>query len=125
MASKKQQPDDQPLGHNPFAALSSMKAPPSSSSSSPPPPKEKKEPARFAEKVVVRKEKKGHGGKTVTVVQGVLPSARDETATALKKSLGCGARVDDDGTIVVQGDLLERVIAFFEAQGAKKIVRGC
>ncbi|MDP2342151.1 MAG: translation initiation factor [Deltaproteobacteria bacterium] len=127
MADKKtdkKTPDDKPLGHNPFAALSTMKAPEQSAASSPPAAAAKKAPVRFAEKVVVRKEKKGHGGKTVTVVQGVLPNWRDETATALKKSLGCGARVDDDGSIVVQGDLLERVIAFFETEGAKKIVRG-
>ena len=72
----------------------------------------------------MRTEKKGHGGKTVTVVQGVLPAARDQISSALKKSLGCGSRTNDDGDIVVQGDLLQRVIAFLEAAGAKKIVRG-
>ncbi len=119
-------PTDKPLGHSPFAALSSLKL--SDAANAPattkPTPKAAKERPRFGEKVVVRTEKKGHGGKTVTVVQGVLPNAGDEITSALKKSLGCGARVDDDGDIVVQGDLLERVIAFFQAQGAPKIVRG-
>ena len=124
MATRKDEPADKPLGHNPFGALASLKAPSAPTTTTTPTPTSKKEPARFAEKVVVRKEKKGHGGKTVTVVQGVLPAVRDDIASALKKSLGCGARVDDDGSIVVQGDLLERVIAFFEQQGAKKIVRG-
>ena len=118
-------PEDKALQHNPFASLSSLKPnSTASSSSSPVTAPVKKAPVRFAEKVVVRKEKKGHGGKTVTVVQGVLPNFRNDVMSALKKSLGCGARVDDDGSIVVQGDLLERVITFFEAEGAKKIVRG-
>jgi translation initiation factor 1 len=119
----KMKPDDKPLGHNPFGALATMKAPSSSSSSSAPAPV-KKELARFAEKVVVRKTKKGHGGKTVTVVQGVLKPVRDDLAVTMKKSLGCGGGVDDDGDIVLNGDLVDRVIAFLEAQGAKKIVRG-
>jgi translation initiation factor 1 len=83
----------------------------------------KKAPARFSEKVVVRLERKGHGGKTVTVVSGVLASARDEVMGELKKKLGTGAR-DDGDDIVVQGDVVDRVIAWLQGAGAKKVVKG-
>ena len=82
-----------------------------------------KVPARFGDKVVVRLERKGHGGKAVTVVSGVLAGPRDDVMVELKKKLGTGARVEGDD-IVVQGDVVDRVISFLQAAGAKKIVRG-
>ena len=125
MTSKKNEPESSSasMGHNPFASLSALK------SSLPDVPvvekaAEKKEPKKFEEKLVVRKEKKGHGGKTVTVVSGVVHNYRDEICTALKKSLGTGARVDDEGAIVVQGDVVDRVIAALEKVGAKKVIKG-
>jgi translation initiation factor 1 len=86
----------------------------------PAPPKDK---PLFADKVVVRFTRKGHGGKTVTVVTGAQPAARDALCTEMKRALGCGARVDG-GDIVLQGDLVDRAIAFLGTKGAKKIVRG-
>ncbi len=83
----------------------------------------RKPPVRFGEKLVVRLERKGHGGKTVTVVSGVLSSARDEVMAELKKKLGTGAR-DDGDDIVVQGDVVDRVIALLQAAGAKKVIKG-
>jgi translation initiation factor 1 len=83
----------------------------------------RKPPVRFGEKVVVRLERKGHGGKTVTVVSGVLSSARDDVMGELKKKLGTGAR-DDGDDIVVQGDVVDRVIALLQAAGAKKVING-
>jgi translation initiation factor 1 len=77
----------------------------------------------FLDKVVVRHERKGHGGKTVTVVSGVAVAARGDVCSALKKSLGCGARIDGDD-VILQGELVDRVVAFLQARGARKIVRG-
>jgi len=79
--------------------------------------------ARFAQKIVVRLEKKGHGGKAVTVVSGVLPKARDEIMAALKRGLGTGAREDGDD-IVVQGDVVDRVAAALSALGAANVIVG-
>jgi translation initiation factor 1 len=87
------------------------------------PKKEKPPPKLFAEKVVVRFTRKGHGGKTVTVVTGVLPHALEPFCSELKKALGCGARVED-GAIVLQGELVERAALFLEKKGAAKVVRG-
>jgi translation initiation factor 1 (eIF-1/SUI1) len=115
-----------PLSTSPFAALASVRAslpdvpvPEAVSSTAAP----AKEAAKFGPKVVVRKEKKGHGGKTATVVSGVLPAHLDDICGALKTKLGSGARIDGDD-IVVQGDVVDRVIAFLQTAGAKKVVKG-
>ena len=84
---------------------------------------EKKAPKLFDAKVVVRKERKGHGGKTVTVVDGVLAHAREDMAGEMKRALGCGARIED-GSIVLQGDLMERAAQWLEKKGAAKVIRG-
>ena len=74
-------------------------------------------------KLVVRREKKGHGGKVVTVVQGLPGKTAEDIASRLKRALGTGARVEG-GEVVVQGDLVERVAVALEGMGASKVVRG-
>ena len=124
--------DAQPTGlaHNPFAALASARAslPEAPAGASVTTSKaEAPDPITKAlsQKVVVRFEKKGHGGKTVTRVEGVaLPAtALDAFMREMKKSLGCGAVVDD-GAIVLQGELVDRAMAYLQKKGAKRLVRG-
>lgn len=81
--------------------------------------------AALRSKVVVRHERKGRGGKTVTMVQGLAlqPAALEAFSRELKKALGCGATVED-GAIVLQGELMDRVIPWLEQRGATKLVRG-
>lgn len=75
-------------------------------------------------RIILRRERKGHGGKTVTVAEGVpLCLDLDRIACALRKSLGCGSRIEE-GTIVLQGDQVERSASWFVAHGVKKIVKG-
>lgn len=76
----------------------------------------------LAGKVVVRRTRKGRGGKTVTLVQGAGGDL-DVLAKQLRKGLGTGARVED-GEIVVQGDVVDRVVEKLEALGAGRVVRG-
>ena len=78
-----------------------------------------------ATKIVLRREKKGRGGKTATVVEGIKrpPSALERIARDLRHALGCGASVEDD-TIVVQGDMAARIEPWLVARGAKKVVIG-
>ena len=78
-----------------------------------------------ATKIVLRREKKGRGGKTATVVEGIKrpPSALDRIARDLRKALGCCASVEGD-TIVVQGDMAARIEPWLVARGAKKVVIG-
>jgi translation initiation factor 1 len=76
-------------------------------------------------KIVVRRERKGHGGKTATIVAGIDLPAHDleRLARALCRALGCGASVDGD-RLVVQGDQALRIQAWLAAQGARRVVLG-
>ena len=76
-----------------------------------------------AGKLVVRRERKGRGGKTVTVIEGLPFAALPEFARALKKSLGCGATVEDR-SLVLLGDLGERAREWLAARGARRVVVG-
>jgi translation initiation factor 1 len=78
-----------------------------------------------ATKLVVRRDRKGRGGKTVTIVDGirVAPSALERIARALRRHLGCGAHVEE-GRLVVHGDLTARVEEWLVRHGAPKVVVG-
>jgi translation initiation factor 1 len=78
-----------------------------------------------ATKLVVRRERKGRGGKTATVIEGirVSPSALERIARDLRRALGCGASVEE-GRLVVQGDLVARVERWLVEHGAPKVVVG-
>jgi translation initiation factor 1 len=74
----------------------------------PPPPTAKSGPARIR----VGREISGRGGKGVSVISG-LPlagEALEELATRLKKTCGAGGAVKD-GTIEIQGDHRDRLVA--------------
>ncbi len=92
-----------------------------------PPPAATPEPMDFggAPKIVLRRERKGRGGKTATIVEGVrLPSSGlERIARELRRALGCGASVEGS-TIVVQGDMAERIAPWLQARGARKVVVG-
>ena len=114
--------------NNPFAALENFKAPPSAH----PEVKtvvvsETKQNAPLADtwpsKLVLRRERKGRGGKTVTCLSGVEPVRREEIAKQMKKALGCGATLEGD-EIVLLGSLVDRAADWLEAQGATQVVRG-
>jgi translation initiation factor 1 (eIF-1/SUI1) len=113
------------LTHNPFEALRPGGGPPSApedgsaprggSDSSVPLP---------ARKLVVRHESKGHGGKSVTCVEGFEVDADLEgLARAARKSLGAGARAVE-GALVVQGKQVERIALWLEQRGYERVVRG-
>ena len=76
-------------------------------------------------KIVVRRERKGRGGKTVTLVSGIerAPAQIEEIARAMRKALGCGSTVEGN-VIVIQGDIVPRAQAWLQDHGAKKIVLG-
>lgn len=68
----------------------------------------------------VRRERKGHGGKTVTVIDGVIGNETELAALAqrLKKLCGSGGTVKD-GNIEIQGDHCEKVMAKLRELGYK------
>jgi translation initiation factor 1 len=110
--------------NNPFGALAGKREElPSGPTPVAPPAKaeERKGPAR----AVVRLERKGRGGKEVTVVEHLELSAaeREGWLKALKGALGCGGAVEEEA-LVLQGDHRERLPALLEARGVRRVVVG-
>ncbi|MEW6720790.1 MAG: translation initiation factor Sui1 [Thermodesulfobacteriota bacterium] len=70
--------------------------------------------------VRVRRETKGHGGKTVTVADGIpLPGdALNELCAELKRCCGTGGTVKE-GAIQIQGDHREKILAELSRRGFK------
>jgi len=108
---------------DPFAALEALRSslPPGEAPKPPPPREGPKPPAR----AVVRIERKGRGGKEVTVVDklGLRPAELEAWCRDLKQALGCGGAVDGE-LIVLQGDLRTRVPAVLTARGIGKVTVG-
>ncbi len=74
----------------------------------------------------IKRDKKGRGGKTVTILYEYVLSAADAKALAklLKKKCGTGGAVKQD-TIEIQGDVRDRVAAELHKLGYKtKFVGG-
>ncbi|MCC6409118.1 MAG: translation initiation factor [Planctomycetes bacterium] len=82
-------------------------------------------PKAITAQLVVRFERAGRGGKTVTIAEGPALAGRklDELARAAARALGVGARVEAS-SIVVQGDQCERLAAWFAKQGYASITLG-
>ena len=76
-------------------------------------------------KLVLRRERKGRGGKTATVIEGLglKPAALDRTLGALRKALGCGGNLEAE-RIILHGDLPERAEVWLRAHGAQRTVIG-
>lgn len=127
--SKKGKPNDFTDGaqggapfHNPFGALGSLKdGLPEQKTPQAARKPEPKGPAR----AVVRMERKGRGGKEVTVVEQleVPPAQLDTWLKALKGSLGCGGAVEE-GALVLQGDHRDRLPQLLTARGVRKVSVG-
>ncbi len=112
------------MKHNPFGALAGATAPAAAVAPAARPPKEEKKVP--AGRLVLRREKKHRGGKTVVIIAGfeTRPELNEKAihalAKQLKNELGCGGTVDVEGRkyeIVIQGDQPTRVAEFLRAQG--------
>jgi translation initiation factor 1 len=115
-------PAQAPLS-NPFAALAALRpadAPAADPAAAPAakPAADPKLPAR----AVVAVERKGRGGKTVTLVThlGLSNDALDAWVSDMKRSLGCGGTAEDDA-IALQGDQRERAIDWLTRKGVRKV----
>jgi translation initiation factor 1 len=107
-----------PTSPPPAAAASPVRAEPAAPPSAPPP---KPGPAR----AVVRMERAGRGGRTVTVVEKLAlpPRQLEGWCGELKRAMGCGGVVEGDA-IVIQGDARERIGAWLTARGVRKVTLG-
>ena len=71
--------------------------------------------------ISIQREKKGRGGKQVTVLRGFHLSTKDlETlGKQLKKGCGSGGTVKSGGIIEIQGDHRKKIAAILQKQGFK------
>ena len=111
--------------HNPFAALQGLGKDLPKQEKTPEAKVEAKPsgPAPLSGKIVLRREKKGRGGKTVTRVTGLPSSRLDELCKKMKKGLGCGAKVEGED-LVLLGELTERGADWLKGAGAAQVVIG-
>ncbi len=79
----------------------------------------------FAPRLVVWSERKGRGGKTVTLVRGVLlrGAALELFLKQLRSALGTRAQLEDDA-LVLGGDQRQRLADWLRQQGARQVVLG-
>lgn len=79
----------------------------------------------FMGKLVVRREKKGRGGKVATIVDGLRGSTAelDELARDLRRALGAGAHVED-GRVIVSGVHTQKLHDVLRERGARTVVIG-
>jgi len=75
--------------------------------------------------VRVRRESKGRGGKTVSVVDGLAlqPAALKLLLKKLKSQLGSGGAVKD-GMLEIQGDHRDKLLLLLEKEGIKAKLAG-
>lgn len=66
--------------------------------------------------VRITRDRKGRGGKTVTVIAGLPAASLDALSQQLKKLCGSGGTVKD-GNIEIQGDHCDKVMARLTALG--------
>lgn len=70
------------------------------------------------QKLRVGIEKKGRGGKTVTLIKGFIGSEEDlkDLGKLLKTKCGVGGSAKE-GEIIIQGDFKQRIIELLKAEG--------
>lgn len=70
-------------------------------------------------------ERKGHKGKTVTLISGLAlrPGELQALAAELKKACGCGGSVKDR-IILIQGDKRDLLVKFLTARGYQTKISG-
>jgi translation initiation factor 1 len=116
---------------SPFAALGSLTSQPQPAPPSPSPSQPAKNPAAAVPAlqgntaVRVGRERKGRGGKTVSIISGVMSRETGQQALLklLKSKLGAGGALED-GAIIIQGDHRERIVEILNDLGYKAKVAG-
>ncbi|MBI5362027.1 MAG: translation initiation factor [Planctomycetes bacterium] len=116
---------DLPAGPTPESASTSS-APGVANTAGAAPSASKSKPAKtYPGRVTVRREKKGRGGKPVTIAEGPGLSGHplETYAKELARARGTGARVES-ASLVVQGEQVERVAAWLGQRGFENVGRG-
>lgn len=112
-------------GANPFAALLGDAAPAAAPAAAADEKAASKAPEEFAapKRATVHVQRKGRGGKTVTIVSHLgftRAEYLEHWCTVWRQKLGCGGQVEQE-EIVLQGDQRARMRAILEALGVTRI----
>lgn len=111
--------DEKKPFNNPFGALQGLR----DQLPAGPTPEERKQ-RQAPPRAVLRLERKGRGGKEVTVIELELAvEQRPVWLSDLKGSLGCGGAVEGT-SLVLQGDHRERAAKWLTKRGVAKVVIG-
>ena len=112
-----------PADSNPFAALAALRGtlPAGSNEESQP----RASATHGTGKVVITRERKGRGGKTVTLVRGLaMPTAAlADLARDMRHALGTGGTLEDE-TVVLNGDQSQRAADWLRQRGLLRVVIG-
>ena len=109
-----------------FAGLAGLRAEmPNAPDTRPEPAEEAPSPPGPRGKIVVTRERKGRGGKTVTRVArlGYELSGLEQTLDTLKRTLGCAGTVEEED-LILSGDQTGRVAEWLRAELGRKVVVG-
>ncbi|MGH8104505.1 MAG: translation initiation factor [bacterium] len=121
----------QPLGQNPFGALSNAGLPAASAAGQPAglatrSPTGSVPAKKDRGRVDIKRTTAGRGGKTVTIVTGFTGIGRPEKESLAKKmraACGCGGTVKD-GNIEIQGDQRETIARILTEAGFRPVFAG-
>jgi translation initiation factor 1 len=121
----KQKATGQNSSNSPFGALASLRGALPQGTDATPTATPASSTAALNGKIVVRREKKGRGGKTATLVEGVAltGAALEAFGRDMRQSLGTGGSIEGNA-IVISGDQVERAMNWLRARGATRLVAG-
>ncbi len=82
-------------------------------------------PGVGARRAILRRTRKGRGGRTVTLVEldGADVAWIKDLAKRMGKALGCGAKREGAG-FIVQGDQVERLQELLPGEGIQRVIVG-
>ena len=119
------------FGSSPFDSLVTEGLPQSASSSSSPAPErapvDKKDGMGMGDRLEIRREKSGRGGKTVTTISGfrsrICRQARNGMLKEVKTKLGTGGTWDGD-CMEIQGDKRQELVSWLSDLGFRPVLAG-
>lgn len=117
---------EESLGHNPFGDLDASGLALSGKKVSEHEEKAVEKKGSKRGRVAIRREKTGRGGKTVTVIEGLV-GAHEGTEHWLKHlqtKCGSGGTLKGGGVLEIQGDKRERVRQLLEEAGFRVVFSG-
>ena len=79
------------------------------------------------QKIRLHSTRAGKGGKTVTCIKGFESAPQGmklEILKSIKQRISVGGRIDDNGTLEIQGDQVLFLLDYFSKAGYKDVKKG-